>query len=118
MGGTNDGVIASSAARYGDGETSATERLEASFDEGIQEGSASHLVLLQGANHFTFADPSDGTTGRPFLDGEQSRPGAEYRNLIAALVRSFIDQVCGRPGKSLESQLATAPDHVHSHHTK
>ncbi len=91
MGGDRDGVIAASAHRYGRDEGAPTHSIERTFDEGVAEDQAdSYLFILRGANHFSFAHPHDGTTGRAFLDWDTGAEPAQLRTRIAALVSDFI----------------------------
>jgi len=91
MGGTEDGVIAESSHRYGKGHAdSAIHRIERSYDEGVSEGSGSAMVIFEGANHFTFAWPTDGTTGRPFIDWAETSDGELLRAVMSDCVCRFI----------------------------
>lgn len=93
IGGSEDGVIAASAFRYGVEGTQAPDPVGPvlrTFKEAI--GSArgdTHLAILKGANHFSGAAEGDGTTGRPFLDLPETRPGAEIRADLVQLVTNF-----------------------------
>lgn len=49
------------------------------------------MLLLEGANHFSIADPADSTTGRPFLDFSATQAETELRNLAATAIGLFID---------------------------
>ena len=92
MGGTQDGCIANSGGRYGDGEASSTERVERTFDEALAGNTADcALALIKGANHFSMAYPADDTTGRPFIDLPTTRPDEEIRALLLSLISAFID---------------------------
>lgn len=100
MGGSEDGVIAASAFRYGNDGTSEpdpTGPVVRTFEEGLQRRhDDSYLAILRGANHFSAVWPSDGTTGRPFLDWPTTRPDSEIRGDLAALVVRFARaHVCG-----------------------
>jgi predicted dienelactone hydrolase len=96
MGGSRDGVIAASSHRYGDGEHySATERIERTFHEGISgDRGDRHLLIVEGANHFSFAWPTDESTGRPFLDQETTGSDKEIRHFIAQIILNFCDHAC------------------------
>jgi pimeloyl-ACP methyl ester carboxylesterase len=119
MGGTRDGVIAASGARYGDDGQSATARIEATFDEAVPEnGGNSHLVLLDGANHFSFVYPRDDSTGRAFLEGEESRPGEQYRHLMSSLVTAFAGRACERDCPDVNEVLAKHPQLIAAHRSK
>ena len=52
-------------------------------------------MFLEGANHFTIADPFDFTTGRAFLDFPTTQSPEALRLLIADIIGLFIDaHVC------------------------
>lgn len=93
LGGSEDGVIASSAFRYGSDGSSApdpTGPVERTFHEGL--GSArgdSYLAILRGANHFSATFPADGATGRHYLDWPIQRAGTEIRNDLVQLISLF-----------------------------
>lgn len=93
MGGECDGVIASSAFRYGDDGNSEPDPigpLTRSFREGLSSNRDDcHLAIIAGANHFAACWPKDDSTGRPFLDWPQTRPDAAVREDMAALVCHF-----------------------------
>lgn len=93
MGGNRDGVIASSSHRYGDDEDSSpTERVERTFHEAVKGNRKDrYLLIVRGANHFSFAWPRDNSTGRPFLDGEEEGDGEEIRKYLASAVINFCD---------------------------
>ncbi|TVQ83839.1 MAG: dienelactone hydrolase [Chromatiaceae bacterium] len=92
LGGTNDGVIASSAQRYGTEWADAATPLRRTLSEAIAGGRRdSWLLLIEGANHFAVTDPFDPTTGRAFLDQPLVGPAAPIRALIAEAVGLFLD---------------------------
>lgn len=111
MGGTQDGVIANSSDRYGITWERATTPVERTFHEGIQGGrDDSYLLLLEGANHFSFIDPFDATTGRAFLDLPATQPDAALRELMAEAIRLFVKAHggdCPAARQSLVQRLAT-----------
>ncbi len=93
MGGSEDGVIAASAFRYGNNgsqQPDAIGPLQRSFDEGVQRNNNDCiLAIVSGANHFAPCWPADPATGRPFLDWPSQRDEAEIRQDIADLVCAF-----------------------------
>lgn len=92
MGGTCDGVIANSSDRYGISPADATTSTMRTFKEAISGGrNDSYLVLLEGANHFSIADPKDLTTAIPFLDFPATQPEEEIRSLMVEIIGLFID---------------------------
>lgn len=118
MGGTADGVIAGSSHRYGV-ESSPTMAMERTFDEAVKGGHDNvYLVFLDGANHFAMAHPEDPTTGRDFIDWPATRPGHEYRAILAEMIGLFItghvhsnSGMRARPGDidKLKMLLANSP---------
>lgn len=107
MGGSRDGCIANSSARYGDGESSATERVEASFDHALNctRGDC-YLAIIKGANHFSLAHPADHTTGRPFIDLDTTESDQDLRELLARLICEFSCAVA-RDDAQARQQLET-----------
>jgi predicted dienelactone hydrolase len=92
MGGNCDGVIANSSKRYGVTWEDATTPVQRTFREAIAGGrNDSYLLLLQGANHFSIADPFDSTTGRAFLDFPATQSEAQLRHFMAEAIGLFID---------------------------
>ncbi len=92
MGGTCDGVIANSSHRYGITSTDATTSVIRTFSEAITGGrNDNYLVLIEGSNHFSIAEPFDSTTGQAFLDFPATQPENKIRNVIAEVIGLFID---------------------------
>ena len=91
MGGTRDGVIAASSYRYRDGGTNAAgDSVQRTFQEGVQDGNgSSHLLIVEGANHFAFVWPQDTATGRPYLDWTSRGSGKQIRDYLAEVVVNF-----------------------------
>ena len=93
LGGSEDGVIAASAFRYGhDGSSQpdATGPVVRTFREALASTRGDcHLAIMRGANHFSPTWPSDTATGRPFLDWPTTRPDDEIRKDIAELIVHF-----------------------------
>lgn len=93
LGGSEDGVIAASAFRYGaDGRSSpdATGPVLRTFHEAISSTRGDcHLAIVRGANHFSCTYPADGTTGRPFLDWPTTRSDEAIRSDLAAVISLF-----------------------------
>lgn len=92
LGGSEDGVIAASAFRYGGdgGRPDPTGPLVRTFHDGMASARGDcHLAIVEGANHFSLCWPADPATGRPFLDQPETRPGADIRADVGALVTAF-----------------------------
>jgi dienelactone hydrolase len=100
MGGSEDGVIAASAARYGDPQTDATARVIATFGRAVtrQQGDCV-LAIIKGANHFSIIDPQDDTTGRAFLDRPDT--SVDARRSISDLVWAFLARAMNLPEADL-----------------
>jgi predicted dienelactone hydrolase len=95
LGGDRDGVIAASAGRYGQGSFDNPGDpilpLRRTFDDGISGArSDRYLMILAGANHFSFIHPHDETTGRGFLDWPAEGDAATTRALLGKLVCEFL----------------------------
>lgn len=91
LGGDRDGSIASMSGSYGVNKSDATVPVIRTFKEGIssQRGD-SYLVIIEGANHFSIADPSD-TTTQTGLDLPATRSPSEIRSLLSETIALFID---------------------------
>ena len=91
MGGTRDGCIANSSARYGEANGSPTARVERTFDDALDSTRGDcYLAIIEGANHFSFAHPLDDSTGRPFIDMPTTKPDEALRDILAKLTRHFV----------------------------
>ncbi len=111
IGGTCDGVIAQSSRLYGVTWEDATTPVSRTFQEAITGSRRdSYLLLLEGANHFSVADPFDPTTGSSFLDFPATQPEDQLRTLMAEVIGLFIDAHVRSQATALEalSQLLTA----------
>ncbi len=97
IGGTRDGVMAASAARYGGSDR---DRVAQTFEEGAAGNC--YLFMIEGANHFSLAYPVDESTGRHFLDQEEQGDGAAIRMFLADLMDGFLLDCC-RGGKCVET---------------
>jgi dienelactone hydrolase len=107
MGGSADGVIAESASRYGDPPGDTMGRVVATFERSISRNKGDCvLAILKGANHFSIAEPKDPTTGRPFLDQEETLEGAH--DLIGDIVEAFIADLLEQTATSHVEAVAQA----------
>ena len=90
LGGDSDGVILWSARRYGKTDADSTISLRQTFEKGIGgDRGDRYLAIVRDGTHFTFADPRDSTTGRPFLE-EPGKFDAENRELMADMISKLI----------------------------
>lgn len=112
IGGTRDGVMASSSHRYGSTEGESPDRIAQTFDDGVRSvKGSSYLFSVEGANHFSLAYPVDESTGRHFLDEEEHGDGEQIRTLLVDLVESFMKDACdggGRTAGHESNQLISA----------
>ena len=122
MGGTEDTVIAT-AERPRDSreETGTTEKIERTFRHGVKgKRGDRYLVLVDGANHFTFASPRDGTTGLTFLDGKSRSGGKALRKYLSQVIVTFCDTACcGAPMSAADLKALCNTDHplvAHAEH--
>jgi len=88
MTGSADGVIASSAGRYGLDRWPA-DPVETTFERAASDRAPRYFARLQGAGHFLIAHPHDAATGRAFLEP----PAASGATLRAELVTLIADLV-------------------------
>lgn len=105
MGGSEDGVIAASAFRYGNDGSETPDPIgpvARTFHEGLSRKAGDcYLAIVRGANHFSLAWSADSATGRPFLDWPLTRPADAIRSDLAALIVAFAKaHVTGAPGVS------------------
>ena len=112
------GVIAASAGRYGDQPGDPTARLQATFEAAPEHNGRSHLVLLDGANHFSFAHPADPSTGRAFLEGKAGLPGDKARALMARLVTAFARRCFESEGEAIADIVSAHEDCVAGHRAR
>jgi predicted dienelactone hydrolase len=91
LGGSEDGVIVSSAIRYGT-ESQPDTPLRRTFERAIWGTRGDrYLAIVRGANHFTVVHPADPTAGRAFLDRPAIGDEDELRRVIADAVCAFLD---------------------------
>ena len=100
MGGTRDGVIAASGHRYGqEGPASASAAIERTFTTAVRgDRDDRYLLIVEGANHFTFAWPADRTTGRAYLDGKAAggkKRNERTRRYLGDVAVAFCQLACG-----------------------
>ena len=90
--GTNDGVVAASAGRYGETAETREDPMRRTFARGLPDPvhACSHMVLIDGADHFAIVNPLDPTAARSFLEPSTPTDAPLHRNLICALSESFL----------------------------
>jgi dienelactone hydrolase len=90
IGGTRDGVIAASAARYQQEGAAIHDPITRTFDEAIGGAHGDrHLWMMAGANHFTIAHPIDDPAGRGFLDLPATVDEDAAREHMARVIGDF-----------------------------
>ena len=95
IGGSNDGVIASSSTRYGAKRSDPSWMIRRTFQESVHaqtDSKQSYLVLVKGANHFSIVDKIDKTTARSFLDWSAEGSAEKIRSLLSQLIISFLTE--------------------------
>ena len=98
MGGNQDGVIPGSSHRYGatDEGAGSSSPVERTFRQGVAGNSGGrHLLIVDGANHFSFVWPQDSTTGRAYLERPAGGDGERLRGYMAELIVNFCRQAGG-----------------------
>ncbi len=105
LGGSEDGVIVSSAVRYGTDSQPDTP-IRRTFEEAIAgERGDRYMAILRGANHFTVVHPSDPTAGRAFLDRAPQEDEAALRAVISEAVGAFLDAHLRAPSVAPQQKL-------------
>ena len=107
--GGNDAIIAASAVRYTSdtsdtsgasvARTESTDQhdpISATFERGAT-APGSTLAVLATATHLSICDPVDTTSARGFLEDDDP-DGPAHRDLIVAIIGSFLDEVLGMGG--------------------
>lgn len=92
MGGSCDGAIAYITEKWnGISPGDPTTTIRRTFKSAISGGrNDTYLVILEGANHFSIADPLDPTTSS-HLDLPATQPEDKIRSLMAEIISLFID---------------------------
>ncbi|MBA2953611.1 alpha/beta hydrolase [Nocardioides sp. MAH-18] len=110
--GTDDGVVAASAIRYGEDPSSpAHDPVTRTFSEALPETTESWLVHLAGAGHLLAAHPEDPSTARGFLETPSDADPDRLRAVLGDLVATFLTaHLTDRPdAKSRLEQIAEHP---------
>ena len=92
MGGTSDGAVAYMSEKWsGITPGAPTTSIIRTFREAISGGRDDcYLLILEGANHFSVADPVD-LTARGSFDFPATQPEDKIRSLMAEIIGLFID---------------------------
>lgn len=91
MYGTADGVISSSAHRYGAESEQRANPVRATFEQGVPGGRGdAYLAELAGANHFAIGSGEDPTVSRGFVDGSATVAESAIHETMGTLVTAFL----------------------------
>lgn len=109
--GTNDGVVAASAIRYGEDPSSPDHNpIERTWREALPETTESWLVKLAGAGHLLAAHPEDPSTARGFLETPTDADPERLRAVLSDVVTTFLKaHLAGEP--SAKDRLADLAEH-------
>ncbi len=111
MGGTRDGKIAYMSEKWsGMSPGEPTNSITRTFREAIsREKDDSYLIILEGANHYSIADPVDNTTSDS-LDLSATQPEERIRSLISETIALFIEAQVSKKAEASEQlkQLLTS----------
>ena len=95
LGGREDGVP-DAVARQQTGVAPAGHPMSLTAARAVPTSRRCWTVLLDGANHYSFCDGYDGTSGRGYLESGASGDPVAVRERIGELVVAFVDVVLGR----------------------
>jgi len=88
MAGTADGVVTAVETQQ-TGQLRPGHPMAHTFDRSIPTGTEAWLVIVEGANHYAFAEGYDGSTGRGYLEAPGSLAPVKLRAALAPLVVEF-----------------------------
>jgi hypothetical protein len=88
MGGTHDGVVDAVAAAQ-IGHVPRGHPMQRTFEEAVPPTRPAWLLLVDGADHYSFAEGYDGTTGRGYLEAPGPADGAVVRAGLGDVVADF-----------------------------
>ena len=113
--GTEDGVMAASAIRYGaEAGNEKHDPVERTFLEGLPDATPAWLAVLRGAGHLLPVTPEDPTSARGFLEPPLEADQDKLREEFVALVTSFLASHLLDDAAALgvmEHHLVTTPHH-------
>ena len=101
--GTDDGVVAASAIRYGE-QAGATghDPVERTWLEALPATTEAWLVHLAGAGHMLAVHPDDPSTARGFLETPTEADQDRLREVLADLVATFLARTAARRRRGQE----------------
>lgn len=111
LAGTDDGVVAASAIRYGEqADAPGHDPIERTWAEAIPTGTEAWLVHLAGAGHLLLTHPEDPSTARGFLEEPTDADPERLRAVLGDLVTMFLGaHLAGHPAAK------GALDRLHDH---
>lgn len=92
LGGTGDG-IGDAIARQQTGRALPGHPMRLTAERAVPASRTCRVALVEGANHYSFCEGYDGTTGRGYLEGPATGDPAALRDEIARHVESFLEEV-------------------------
>jgi len=110
--GTDDGVVAASAIRYGEEAGAAGhDPVERTWREAVPATTEAWLVHLQGAGHMLASYPEDPSTARGFLETPTDADHDRLREVLGDIVSTFMSAhlTGSTSAKSQLEQLAEQP---------
>jgi dienelactone hydrolase len=114
--GSDDGVMAASAVRYGEETGERADPVERTFVQSLR--GPGYRMVLDGANHFTCAHPVDPTSARSFLEEPATGDEPALRRRLAEALGLFLDAHVrddATAAVALAHWTADPPDAVHLH---
>ena len=111
LSGTNDGVVAASAIRYGEDPSSPDhDPIERTWREALPETTEAWFVQLAGAGHLLAVHPDDPSTARGFLETPTDADPERLRAVLADVIIKFLEaHLTGDP--SAKDRLESLTDH-------
>jgi pimeloyl-ACP methyl ester carboxylesterase len=91
MGGAEDGI--GDAIARAQGQPLGSHPMAETARRAVPQGRSCELVLVDGANHYSFCDGYDGTSGRGYLEAPASGEPGAVREQIAQHVERFLEEV-------------------------
>ena len=89
LGGTDDG-IGDAIARQQTGRALPGHPMAVTAERAVPPGRACEVVIVEGANHYSFCEGYDGTSGRGYLEAPASGDPVAVREEIAGHVERFV----------------------------
>lgn len=92
LGGAEDG-IGDAIARAQTGHVVEGHPMALTARRAVPEGRSCEVAIVEGANHYSFCDGYDGSSGRGYLERRASGDPAAVRDAIASHVERFLEEV-------------------------